>query len=425
MIRIKPLTKLKKHVLEVPGSKYIANRVLMLAALADGVSTISNVPENNDINHAIEALTNFGIDIIKTGDQLKIRGSNGKINPVSKVINVGESGTLMRFITAVSALSTQKVTITGSRRITERPVEHLIDALAQVGVKGESPTGCPPVSIEGGEISGGEIRVKGNISSQFISGLLLVAPFAKGDLKIVITSELVSVKYVDMTINAMKDFGVNVQRDGYREFFIPAGQKYQAQNYSIPGDWSSASYFLAAAALLEDEITLVNMNLNSAQGEAKFYEVLKKMGCDIITGKNSLTLKSEKKLRGVDVDMGNMPDVAQTLAAIAPFAQGKTTIRNIEHLRYKECDRIDETAHELRKIGVKIFTTKDSLIIEPSTVSGGQVETHNDHRMAMSLALCGLKAENLVINNPEVSAKSFPNYWQKLQEIGVEFEEIG
>jgi len=424
MFRIKPLDKLKKNVIDVPGSKYIANRVLMLAALADGESTISNVPNNNDIGHAIDALKNFGIDIQQTGNVLKIQGTGGKIHPISDIINVGESGTLMRFITAVSALSETKVTITGSKRITERPVEHLIDALGQIGIKCESPTGCPPVSIQGGKFTGGEIKVKGNISSQFISGLLLVAPFAEGDLKITLTSELVSVKYVDMTIKMMEEFGVKVQRDGYKQFIITNGQKYQSRDFIIPGDWSSASYFLASAAQLQDKITIINMDLNSTQGESKFYNVLEKMGCDVELGENSITLTSTNKLNGVDIDMGNMPDVAQTLAAIAPYAEGKTTIRNIEHLRYKECDRVEETANELRKIGGNVSTTKDSITIEPSQLNGGLVETHNDHRMAMSFALCGLKSENVVINNPEVSSKSFPNYWEKLQEIGVEIEEV-
>ena len=424
MIKIKPLNKLKKNVIEVPGSKYIANRVLMLAALADGESTITNVPENNDIRHAIKALQNFGIDIQQNGNTLKIQGTGGKIHPKSDVINVGESGTLMRFITAVSALSKTKVTITGSKRITERPVDHLVDALGQVGISCESPTGCPPVSIQGGKIAGGEIRVQGNISSQFISGLLLVAPFAEGDLKISLTSELVSVKYVDMTIKMMEEFGVKVERQGYKEFFIADGQKYQARKFIIPGDWSSASYFLAAAAVLQDKIEIINLDLNSTQGEAKFYEVLEKMGCRVDLGENSVKLTSNQPLKGVDVDMGNMPDVAQTLAAIASFADGKTTIRNIEHLRYKECDRVEKTANELRKIGGNVSTTKDSITIVPSELTGGQVETHNDHRMAMSFALCGLKAENVIINNPEVSAKSFPIYWEKLQEIGVELEPV-
>ncbi|MFP4546560.1 MAG: 3-phosphoshikimate 1-carboxyvinyltransferase [Fidelibacterota bacterium] len=425
MIRIKPLEKLKKNIIEVPGSKYIANRVLMLAALADGESTVVNVPDNNDIRHAIDALQNFGIDIQQSRNTLKIQGTGGKIHPKADVINVGESGTLMRFITAVSALSKTKVTITGSKRITERPVDHLVDALGQVGVKCESPSGCPPVTIQGGKIDGGKINVQGNISSQFISGLLLVAPFAERDLKIVLTSELVSVKYVDMTIKMMEEFGVTVERKGYKEFFIADGQKYKARKYIIPGDWSSASYFLAAAAVLQDKIEIINMDLKSTQGEAKFYEVLEKMGCQVELGQNSVKLISNQQLKGVDVDMGNMPDVAQTLTAIAPFADGITTIRNIEHLRYKECDRVEETANELRKIGGKASTTKDSITIEPSDLTGGQVETHNDHRMAMSFALCGLKAENVVINNPEVSAKSFPIYWDKLHEIGVEIEEVG
>ena len=421
---IKPLSKLKKNIIEVPGSKYIANRVLMLAALADGESTISNIPENNDIRNAMTALNNFGVNIQQNGNVLKIKGSGGKINPISDIIDVGESGTLMRFITAVSALSEKKITITGSRRICERPVEHLIDALGQVGIKSESLTGCPPVTIEGGKINGGEIKVKGNISSQFISGLLLVAPYAQDDLKIILTSELVSVKYVDMTIDLMNEFGVKVERNGYSEFFIKANQKYQARDFIIPGDWSSASYFLAAAALLQDEITIINMNINSVQGEAKFYEVLEKMGCNVELDENSITLSSTKKLKSIDVDMGNMPDVVQTLAAIASFSEGSVTIRNIEHLKYKECDRVEETANELRKIGGNVSTTKDSITIFPSELIGGEIETHNDHRMAMSFALTGLKSENVKIVNPEVSAKSFPGYWDKLQEIGVEIEEL-
>jgi 3-phosphoshikimate 1-carboxyvinyltransferase len=424
MIKIKPLTMFKKNIIEVPGSKYIANRVLMLAALSEGKSILSNVPRNNDIINAIKALENLGIDIQQSGNKLQITGTGGKIEPVTDSINVGESGTLMRFITAVSALSEKKVTITGSQRICERPVDHLIDALAQVGIKSSAPTGCPPVSIEGGKISGGEIRIKGNISSQFISGLLLVAPFAQEDLKIILTSELVSVKYVDMTIDLMEKFGVKVKRKDYSEFFIPKGQTYRPRNFTIPGDWSSASYFLAAAALLQEKITILNMDMNSLQGEAEFYKVLEAMGCKVKTEKESITLSASEKLKSLDIDMGNMPDVAQTLAAIAPFCAGTVTIRNIEHLRYKECDRILETANELRKLGAKITTTRDSITIQPSRLTGAVVETHNDHRMAMSLALPGLKIENVIINNPQVSAKSFPNYWEKLQEIGVEIEEI-
>ncbi len=424
MLKINPLQKIKTPVITVPGSKYIANRVLMLAALAKGTSVISNVPENNDINHAIEALVNFGIDIEKQGNQLTIHGSEGSLFPQSERIDVGESGTLMRFITAMAALSKKKVTITGSDRICQRPVEHLIDALGQVNIWSDSKTGCPPVSIKGGTISGGEIKVKGNISSQFISGLLLVSPFAKKDLTIKLTTELVSEKYVDMTIKLMATFGVHIERKGYQEFFIAAGQHYTAQNFKMPGDWSSASYFLAAAAVLKDKITIENMDLNSIQGEAKFYEVLEKMGCNISFGKDSITLLATQQLSGIDIDMGNMPDVAQTLAAIAPFVSGKTVIRNIEHLRYKECDRIQETVAEMKKLGANIRATKDSIILEPSTLSGAILETHNDHRVAMSLALVGLKVDNCRLLNPEVAAKSFPGYWEKLREIGVRLEEM-
>jgi len=417
MIEIMPIKALDSEI-TVPGSKYIANRVLLLAALANGISKISNVPENDDINATIEALRTFGVKINKKNDELIINGTNGKIRAPDKEINVCNSGTLMRLITGFASLAGGKTTITGSERIKQRPIKELLTSLNDLGIKCSSKNnGFPPVEVNGGTLDGGKTGIKGNVSSQFISSLLIISTYAKNDVEIIVEDGLVSKNYVDMTINLMRIFGVNVIRDNYKKFKVKSKQGYNTKNYTIPADWSSANYFLAAAAVVPGKIKANGLDL-SQKGEAEFVDMLKKMGCKVNRNKSSIEVIGNKKLNAVEADMSTMPDSVQTLAAVAVFAKGATRIKNIGNLKYKESDRINDTASELKKIGIKAVAKDDELIIEGGNPSSAAIDPHNDHRMAMSFALIGLKT-GIKIKNPECVAKSFPNFWEKLNEIGV------
>ncbi len=430
MIEIAPIKKLDCNI-SVPGSKYIANRVLLIAALANGASTIKNVPENDDINAAIEALKKFNVEIArkseisgidsidnKKNSELVIIGTNGKISSANEKIDVKNSGTLLRFITGFASLADGKTKITGSERLQERPINDLLKSLNDLGIKCKSLNkGFPPVEVIGGTLNGGMTKIKGNVSSQFISALLLISPYAKNDVEIIIKSELVSKSYVDMTIGLMKEFGVNVKNENYEKFKIKCNQKYAAKNYIIPADWSSANYFFAAAAIVPGRVKVNDVDL-SQKGESEFIEILREMGCEINKGKNSVEVIGRNGLNAVEADMSSMPDSVQTLAAVAVFAKGETKIKNIENLKYKESNRINDTASELKKLGIKVIAKDDELIINGGTPKPAVIDSHNDHRMAMSFALIGLKA-GIKIQNPECVAKSFPNFWEKLKEIGA------
>ncbi len=429
-IEVKPIKKLNA-IVNVPGSKYIANRIVTLAALAEGISEISNVPNNDDINNLIKALQRVGVNIKQNNDKTVIYGTTGKLEPTTCIISVGDSGTLLRFITSIAGLADKTIVITGSKRIKERPIGELLTSLNHLGIKAISlnkeNNNCPPLEIKGGTLTGGKTKLRGDISSQFISSLLIIAPFAKNNVEIEVTTQLVSEEYVEMTIEAMKLFGVEVDKiknksknNSYR---IKTGQKYKAIKYTIPSDWSSASYFMGAAAITQGKITISNVDYTMPQGEALFADCLKEMGCNIIKEKHQqqITVEGCKQLKAITKDMNNMPDVVQTLAAVAVFAEGTTTITNIKQLHDKECDRIEDTAAELRKVGIEVTARTDSISITGNKkVSGAMLESHNDHRMAMSLALLGLKMQGIKINGAEAAAKSFPEFWKKLEEIGVE-----
>ncbi len=420
MIEIIPIRKLDAAI-SVPGSKYLANRVLMMAALAGGVSTIKNVPDNDDINQVVSVLRELGVKIEKKYPfTLTVHGKGGKFQPQSTALEVKESGTLLRFLTALSSLIPGKITITGSKRIQERPMKDLLNSLQDLGIKcWTTENGYPPLEIHGGILNGGTTSIRGNVSSQFISALLLAAPYAQKEVKIQIASELVSIEYVDMTIELMGRFGVQVCREG-SAFIIKSGQRYLAQECSLPADWSSASYFLAAAAITSGKVMVINVDFNACQGEKQFAELLERMGCKVIRGKDWITVEGTEELRAIEVNLKDMPDVVQTLAAVAAYAQGTTRITGIEHLRYKECDRLEKTAQELSKAGVEVTATEHELQITGSReLKAAVFETHNDHRMAMSLALLGLKTPGIKIQNPEVARKSFPDYWEKLKELGA------
>jgi len=308
MIEIKPIKNLNAAV-SVPGSKYIANRLLIICALANGNSVLKNVPENEDINNAIKSLEQFGIKINKNNNELIIGGSSGKIKAPKNEINVGDSGTLLRFITGFAALSNGKTTITGSRRIQQRPILDLLGSLNDLGIKSYSNNGNAPITIQGGNLKGGKTKIKGNVSSQFISSLLLISPFAENDVEITVGGKMVSSEYVDLTIKLMKDFGVNVERKN-NTFKIKTNQKYKLKNFTIPSDWASANYFLAAAAIVPGTVKIENLHMQSNQPESGFIDLLVRMGCRVSISENSIQITGNNKLKSIDADMGSMPDSA-------------------------------------------------------------------------------------------------------------------
>lgn len=422
MIEITPIKTLNATV-SVPGSKYIANRLLIICALANGNSILKNVPDNEDINNAIKALEQFGIRIEKNNDTLTMIGTNGRLISPKNEINVGDSGTLLRFIAGFAALAKGKTAITGSKRIQERPILDLLDSLNDLGIKSSSKNDHAPITIEGGNLKGGKTTTKGDVSSQFISSLLMIAPFAKNDIEISVNGKLVSSEYIDLTINLMKEFGVKVERNE-NKFKVKSNQKCKSRDFIIPSDWASANYFLAAAAIVPGTIKIENVDMQSKQPESGFIDLLVRMGCKVTIGKNSMEIIGNNKLKSIDADMSSMPDSVQTLAAVSLFADGKTRIRNIWNLKFKESDRINDTAAELRKLGANVKVANDGMEITPGKFKSAIIDSHNDHRMAMSFAIAGLKIDGIKIKNPDCLKKSFPQFFDKLNEIGAQTKEL-
>jgi 3-phosphoshikimate 1-carboxyvinyltransferase len=418
-----PLTKeIKPHgpvdaILTLPGSKSYTHRALMAAALASGESALVNALKAEDTELTAQALAQLGAAVNWQGTTIRVTGRGGRWQPVSDPIYLGNSGTSMRFLTALVALGEGEYLLTGTERLCQRPLGELLDALGQVGVRAisEQRNGCPPVRVTGGLI-GGRARLSGAISSQYLSALLFIGPLAPQGLEIEITGDLVSRPYVDLTLEVLGDFGVSYFREGYRYFELPGQQCYLPREYQIEADASSASYFWAAAALTAGKVTITNLSLESTQGDAAFPNVLGRMGCTIESAPAGVTVQGAP-LQGITVDMATMPDLVPTLAVLAAFAQGQTVITGVAHLRNKESDRLSAVATELQKLGIEVRETEDGLVIRGGKPKGAVIETYNDHRIAMSFAVAGLKAPSIVINDPDCVAKSFPDFWDFFERL--------
>jgi 3-phosphoshikimate 1-carboxyvinyltransferase len=328
---------------------------------------------------------------------------------------VANSGTTMRFVTPVAALGRGTFRIDGSPRMRERPIEDLLEALRQLGVDAHSElqNGCPPVIVRAAGLPGGKAPVAGDISSQFLSGLLMAAPYADRAVELFVTGDLVSKPYVEMTLAVMAAFGVAVDREGLRRFSVPAGQKYRARRYAVEPDASAASYFFAAAAITGGEVTVEGLAKGSLQGDVAFCECLARMGCDVRYGPDSISVRG-RPLCGIAADMNAISDTVQTLAAVALFAGGPTTITGVAHVRHKETDRLRAVAAELRKLGAEVEEREDGLRIVPGQLRGAEIETYDDHRMAMSMAVAGLRIPGLVIRDPACTAKTYPGFFEDL-----------
>jgi 3-phosphoshikimate 1-carboxyvinyltransferase len=403
--------------LTLPGSKSYTHRALMAAALAAGESVLTNALAAEDTELTAAALAQLGAGIDWQGTTIRVMGRGGRWRPAPRPIYLGNSGTSMRFLTALAALGEGEYLLTGTERLCQRPLGELLEALRQAGVRAvsERGDGCPPVRVTGG-LTGGRTQLSGSISSQYLSALLFIGPLAPKGLKIDITGELVSRPYVDLTLEVLGNFGISYYREGYRYFELPGGQSYLPRDYEIEADASSASYFWAAAAVTGGRVTITNLSLESSQGDAAFPEVLERMGCAVESTPAGLTVRGGP-LQGVTVDMGTMPDLVPTLAVLAAFAAGDTVITGVAHLRHKESDRLAAVATELAKLGIEARETPDGLVIRGGAPQGAVIHTYNDHRIAMSFAVAGLKIPGVVIEDPECVAKSFPDFWQFFKQL--------
>jgi len=418
---IQPKQKIDS-VIEIPGSKSYANRALVIATLANGTTTLSNVPTCDDVKYMLSAIKLLGVKIEKISE------TEIKITPPQKLhfdgeINVGGAGTTMRFLTTLLSLEVGDILLSGNTRMCERPIEDLVEALEEnidgtivAQNKTEKGERCPPLKINSLGLKGGVIKLKGDTSSQYLSSIMLSSVRANEPVKIEIIGDLTSKPFVDMTIDIMKTFGVSVTNNNYESFQIPK-QTYLARPYFVEIDSSGASYFLATAAIVGGKIKINNINPNSAQGDIHFIEVLEKMGCKIEIGENYFMLESSGELNGIEVDMNSMIDTVQTLAVVAAFAKGETKITNVANLKVKETDRIVAIKNELEKCGIKVEAGDDYLIIEGGKPHEATINTYDDHRMAMSFAVMGAKISGVKIENPICVSKSFPEFWDLFNKI--------
>ena len=405
--------------LEVPGSKSITQRALVVAALAEGDSVLINPLVSEDTNYSIAALRQLGIEVECQPGRWRVAGQSGRIRAGVSDIFLGNNGTATRFLTSVAALAEEGIIrIDGNKRMRERPIGPLLAALRGWGVTIHDELGgaCPPLVISGRGIAGGTTVLPAGKSSQYLSSLLLVAPYARQAATIRVEGEMLSKPYVAMTLAVMAEFGIQADFDrDFKSFTIGQG-RYQSREYEIEGDASSSSYFWAAAAVTGGRVCVENVPAPSLQGDAMLVALLARMGCEVSQAGRGFTLIGGDRLQGIEADMGNMPDVAPTLAVVAAFAHGDTVIRNIAHLRVKECDRLSAVVSELKKLGVQAEEFPDKMIIHGqggAGLHGAVIDTYRDHRMAMSFAVAGLRIPDVAILDEGCVKKSFPDFWQR------------
>ncbi|VTS02791.1 3-phosphoshikimate 1-carboxyvinyltransferase [Tuwongella immobilis] len=423
-LAIQPISHPLAATIRVPGSKSITNRALVLAALTkapDGV-TLDYPLESEDTEVMIDSLRKLGYGIEWRDQQRSIvvtRPMGASLIPANHAdLYVANSGTTMRFLTAMVALGTGQFRLDGVPRMRERPIGDLLDALKQLGVSATSETAndCPPVVIQTDGIPGGEVAIRAGMSSQFLSGLLMAAPFARSSMSIRVAGEFVSEPYVAMTVAMMRDWGITVVTPAPGHYVVPAPQVATRSHYSIEPDASAASYFVAAAAIQGGRVTVSGFPNVSLQGDLAFVDVLEEMGCQVTKSDSAITVQGGT-LRGIDLDMNAISDTVMTLGAVACFAEGPTTIRNVAHIRHKETDRISALANELRRLGAEVIERADGLTIHPRPLHGATVQTYRDHRMAMSLSLIGMRVPGVVIDDPGCVAKTYPGYWEDFAAI--------
>ncbi|MDB5349780.1 MAG: 5-Enolpyruvylshikimate-3-phosphate synthase [Planctomycetota bacterium] len=422
-VTITPLSKPPTATVRVPGSKSLTNRALIVAALADGPSTLRGALASDDTRVMVDSLRTLGqkVEHDTNAAIIRIGGGFGR-KPVKEAdLFIANSGTSLRFLTAMIATSRGGgvYRLDGTPRMRQRPVGDLLQALNGLGsdARSDQNNGCPPITVRANGLDGGYAFVKGDVSSQFLSALLMALPYAKDQTSVEVEGTLVSKPYVSMTVDVMEAFGVRIGGHGFRRFNVQPAQ-YSGRDYSIEPDASAASYFFAAAAITGGTITVEGLGTRSVQGDMGFVEILEHMGCTVERRKDSTTVTGAGQLRGVDVDMNAISDTVMTLAVVALFSKGITRIRNVGHIRHKETDRIFALAAELRHLGATVDEQPDGLIIfPPDRLARANIHTYDDHRMAMSFALAGLKKEGVTILDPGCVAKTYPDFWEDLAKL--------
>ncbi len=416
-----PIKRISGRV-DLPGSKSLSNRVLLLSMLAEGTTRIQNLLDSDDVRYMIGALEKLGITLQETREknEISVEGCSGRIPNSDLELMLGNAGTAMRPLTAALTLGQGRYVLDGVPRMRERPIVDLVEGLQQLGAKVRLLNGPPgpPVEILAQGLPGGTARIKGSVSSQFLSAILMAAPGAEKDVTLEIDDTLVSVPYVEMTLALMERFGVHVENRDFQEFHIPGKQTYHSPgDFFVEGDASSASYFLAGAAITGGTVTVLGCGTESLQGDSKFAEVLEQMGAETQWQPHSVTVRGNT-LKGVDLDMNRMPDAAMTLAVAALFAEGTTKIRNVYNWRLKETERMKAVTTELRKLGAEVEEGDDYLIIDPpDQIQSTEIETYDDHRMAMAFSLAACGAESVTILDPGCVSKTFPDFFEVLEEV--------
>lgn len=423
-ILVEPVSRPIDTVARIPGSKSITNRALLVAALADGESELTGALHSDDTRYMAAALNALGVTVEtdEPGERFRIVGGGGTFSASEADLFVGNAGTAMRFLTAALPLGHGRYRIDGIERMRKRPLAPLLQALNDLGADtvSEAGTGCPPVVVQANGLRGGTTTMTGDQSSQFFSALLLAAPYAERGVEVGVLGDLVSKPYMPMTAAVMRAFGVELELDTaeWKTFRVAPGQCYRGRAFRIEPDASNASYFFAAAAVTGGRIRVDGLGANSTQGDLHFVDVLSAMGANVTIADDYVEVNGPEdgKLMGVDLDLNAISDTAQTLAAIAPFASGPTTIRGVGHARLKETDRVAAMANELRRLGQVVEERPDGLTIHPQPITPANIETYDDHRMAMSFAIAGLRAPGVRILDPGCVAKTFPDYFARLAE---------
>ncbi|MDO8431844.1 MAG: 3-phosphoshikimate 1-carboxyvinyltransferase [Candidatus Binatus sp.] len=417
-IEITPLSRPLDATVSVPGSKSITNRAMLLAAMAQGRSVIDAALMSDDTRYMTGALRALGfiVESDEAACRITVGGRGGIIPHHGAEIFVGGAGTVMRFLAAMLTLGQGRFRIDGNQRMRQRPIGPLLDAMQRLGasIYSERDNNCPPVIVDmsRGRFEGGETSIDARVSSQFVSAMLMPAPIWKSGLRLRVIGETAR-PFIDMTLRLMEAWGVHGSRDGDL-IVVPGGQWYRAQRFAVEPDASSASYFAAAAALIGGTVRIKGLTSHSVQGDLEFLGVLQRMGARVAWHPDFVEVIGTGQFAGVDVAMNSMPDMVPTLAAIAPFASSPTIIRNVAFIRHHESDRIRVLATELRRLGASVIDKEDGLEIQPSTMHPATIETYDDHRIAMSFAIAGLKLRGVTINDPGCVAKTFPDFFERL-----------
>ena len=422
-LRLDPIRRISGSI-TLPGSKSLSNRVLLLAMLSEGETFIENLLDSDDVRRMIDALAKLKISYEedRPGKKIRVKGEGGRI-PVDKAeLFLGNAGTAIRPLTAALTLGHGRFVLDGIERMRERPIQDLLDGLNQLGaqVRSINNSGCPPVEIIANGLPGGVTKLSGAISSQYLSAILLTSPYAQTPVEIRIKDHLVSIPYVEMTIRLMNRFGVNVDvSEDFKSFHINAPQNYKSpKTYFVEGDASSASYFLAGAAITGGTVTVIGCGTDSLQGDAQFAKIMEMMGSEVQWEANQITVRGSGNLKGIDVDMNEMPDAAMTLAVAALFAKGTTAIRNIYNWRLKETERLKAVSSELKKLGATVEEGEDYIIIEPpEKLLSAEIATYDDHRMAMAFSLAACGEVPITILDPSCVSKTFPDYFDQLSKL--------